>query len=134
VGAIDLWGDDGYIYDFKTTRGLWSQARAQTEVWQPALYTQARWLEEPGYGGEFEYIVLNRVTGTLQRFTRDWTRDDVVSLWNDVWEKMQVITTDIRLGHFVCSGNHGYCPECGDRWAHDHACSLTTGRARVHAD
>lgn len=122
VGAVDLWGNDGVIYDFKTTRGLWSQERAQKETWQPLLYTWARWEEEPSYDATFEYIVLNRITGTLQRFRREWTADEWNAQWNAMRERAQQIADDIREGRFECHGNHGYCPECGDRWSHEHAC------------
>jgi len=123
VGAIDLWGSDGVIYDFKTTKGLWSQARAEAELWQPALYTWARWNEEPSYAGQFEYIVLNRVLGTLQRFRRQWTVDQVLEQQNEAWGRMRAIAANVKADRYVCHGKHGFCPECGDRWSHDHACS-----------
>jgi len=122
VGAIDLWGADGVTYDFKTTRGAWSQERAQKEVWQPVLYTWARWLEEPEYGGDFEYVVLNRLTGQLQRFRRDWSADDINVQMNAAWERMRAIADDVAADRYVCAGKHGFCPECGDRWAHEHVC------------
>lgn len=122
VGAIDLWGDDGVVYDFKTTRGTWSQHRAQTEVWQPVLYTWARWEQEPAYEAAFEYIVCNRVTGAVDRFRREWTPDEWVAQWNDVQGRMWRISRLVAAGYFECHGKHGYCPECGERWAHDHVC------------
>jgi len=132
VGAIDLWGADGTVYDFKTTRGLWSQERAQQETWQPSLYSWARWLEEPSYTGAFEYIVMNRVTGTLQRFRREWTTDEVVAAWNVAMLRMQVIAAAVEADQYECHGKHGYCPECGDRWGHDHVCYPDPRRVRSH--
>ena len=132
VGAIDLWGADGTTYDFKTTKGTWSQERAQKELWQPVLYTWARWLEEPEYGGDFEYIVLNRVTGTLQRFRRDWNADTINEQMNEAWDRMRLIHNDVWADRYQCHGKHGFCPECGDRWAHDHTCGSHTGRVRLH--
>jgi hypothetical protein len=130
VGAIDLWGADGTIYDFKTTRGLWSQARAETEFWQPALYAWARWNEEPHYAGQFEYIVLNRVSGALQRFRRAWTTDEVLEHLNEAQTRMRAIAEAVREDRYECHGKHGYCPECGDRWSHGHACTRPVG---IHA-
>ena len=133
VGAIDLWGDDDVIYDFKTTRGLWSQERAQKEVWQPALYTWARVLEEQDYEGAFEYIVLNRVTGTLQRFRRDWNSDELLEQMNQAWDRMRCIANDVYADRYACHGKHGFCPECGERWSHEHVCDVrTTERIRLH--
>jgi len=133
IGAIDLWGNDGVTYDFKTTRGLWSQERAQKELWQPAIYSWARWEQEVDYGGEFEYVVMNRVSGVVQRFRRDWTPEDLVAQMNQAWERMLEIASDVRADRYECHGKHGYCPECGDRWGHDHVCDVrTTERVRLH--
>lgn len=134
VGAIDLWGADGTTYDFKTSKGLWSQERAQKELWQPVLYSWARWIEEPEYVGDFEYIVLNRVTGQLQRFRRSWTKDELLEQLNAAVERMHAIADSVREDHYECRGKHGFCPECGDRWGHDHVCDVrATQRVRLHA-
>ena len=132
VGAVDLWGTDGTIYDFKTSRGLWSQERAQKEVWQPLLYTWARWLEEPEYVADFEYIVLNRATGGLQRFRRAWTPDEWVEQWNVAQQRARAVSEAVRAGRFECHGKHGFCPECGARWSHEHVCDQTTERIHLH--
>ena len=133
VGAIDLWGSDGVTYDFKTTRGLWSQERAQKEIWQPVVYTMARWETEPRYDGTFEYIVLNRVTGQMQRFRREWTAGEIVTQMTDALERMAIIAADVRMDHYECHGKHGACPQCGEKWGHEHVCDVrTTPRARVH--
>jgi hypothetical protein len=122
VGFVDLWGADGVTYDFKTTRGLWSQARAQAELWQPAIYAWARWDVEPEYTGEFEYIVLNRVTGQLQQFRRDWSPEQVADQMNFAWKRMRAIADCVREDTYLCRGKHGFCQECGGRWGHDHTC------------
>jgi hypothetical protein len=135
VGAIDLWGADGVIYDFKTTRGLWSQERAQKELWQPALYGWARLLEDADYEGDFEYIVLNRITGVLQRFRRVWTADETLEQMNEAWTRMRAIAEDVHADRYACHGKHGFCPECGARWSHEHVCDVrTTERIRLHAE
>jgi len=133
VGAIDLWDVDGaspVIYDFKTTRGCWSQARAQAEVWQPLLYTYAAW-SETGRWPAFEYIVLNRVTGTLERFRRQWTEDEFLEQLNAMWLRACQISVAVAQGRFACSGKHGACFECGSSWSHDHDCDATPHSKRI---
>lgn len=130
VGAVDLWSlDPPVVYDFKTTRGRWSQQRAQAEVWQPLLYTLG-FQEATGVWPAFEYVVLNRVTGQLDRFRREWTEEE----WHDqlaqAWEHARQIAELVALGELECHGRHGYCYECGDRWSHDHVCDETVHRAR----
>lgn len=129
VGAIDLWGD-GVIYDFKTTRGVWSAERAQTETWQPVIYTQA-YFQEVGEWPDFEYIVLNRVTGQLDRFRREWTIDSWAAQWSDAYGRMRQIAALVEAGDFACPRMHGYCPECGERWGHAHVCELTNTSRRI---
>jgi hypothetical protein len=121
VGAVDLWGENNVLYDFKTTRGRWSAERAQTEVWQPILYSWAA-LEESGELPAFEYIVLNRVTGQLDRFRRQWTEEEWGEQWSGCYDRMRYISAAVAAGEMECHGNHGYCPECGARWSHDHVC------------
>jgi hypothetical protein len=129
VGAIDLWGEeDAIVYDFKTTRGKWSQARAQSEIWQPSLYTWAFW-DETGRWPSFEYIVMNRVTGQLDRFRRETSEEEWLKQMDFAWRRMREISSTIAEGNLVCHGKHGYCPECGDRWGHEHVCDpITSGR------
>lgn len=120
VGAVDLWGNN-VVYDFKTTRGKWSQDRAQAEVWQPCLYTWAYW-DQTGRWPDFEYIVMNRVTGQLDRFRRRWSDEEWLHQMDFAWRRMLEISSAVAQGDLQCHGKHGFCPECGDRWNHDHAC------------
>jgi len=129
VGAVDLWGDDT-IYDFKTTRGLWSQTRAEHEIWQPAIYTWAYW-EETGRWPQFEYIVLNRCTGQLDRFRRQWTADECLALMDAAWLRMRHIAAAVAAGELECRGSHGWCPECGERWSHPHVCDSAVRGRRI---
>lgn len=131
VGAVDLWdAEHGIVFDFKTTIGAWSQVRAQKELWQPCLYSHAFW-EETGVWPAFEYIVLNRATGALSRFRRQWTEDEYLAQINDAWTRMRYISTCVAADVLACHGKHGYCPECGDRWQHDHVCGPTSDRVRL---
>jgi hypothetical protein len=132
VGAIDLSDDDGQVlYDFKTTMGKWSQTRAQTEIWQPVVYSWSHW-ERTDVLPDFEYIVLDRVRGTVRRFRRDrWSPDDWALQLNEARRRMLYVATCVRADLYACHGKHGYCPECGERWAHDHVCDLSAAVRRI---
>jgi hypothetical protein len=131
VGAMDLWcSATNTIYDFKTTRGKWSDARAQDEVWQPTIYSWAAWLETERLPA-FEYIVLNRISGTLERFRRQWTDEEQVDATLIAWKRMQEIADLVDAGDMACHGRHGNCLECGEKWTHDHACDETKHRRRA---
>ncbi len=129
IGALDLWdAEANTIYDFKTTRGVWSQERAQAEVWQPLLYSYAMWDRHSGHLPSFEYVVLNRVTGGLSRFRREWTPAEWLEQMNAAWTRMCAISVAVAQDRLECHGKHGFCPECGDRWAHDHLCDESHSR------
>jgi hypothetical protein len=131
VGAVDLWDEAHHvIYDFKTTVGAWSQLRAQKEVWQPCLYSHAFWTETDVWPS-FEYIVLNRATGALSRFRREWTEQEFLEQMGAAWDRMRLIANNVAADRLTCNGQHGYCPECGDRWQHDHVCGPSTDRVRL---
>jgi hypothetical protein len=134
VGAVDLWDEaNSVVYDFKTSIGHWSQERAQKEVWQPLLYTSAFW-EETEHWPAFEYIVMNRATGQLDRFRREWTEDGWLEQMGAAYDRAMAIARDVRADRFECHGNHGYCPECGARFSHDHVCNQSSlRRVRLHA-
>jgi len=122
IGALDLWdAESNTVFDFKTTRGAWSQQRAQTEVWQPFLYTWAIW-DETGQWPAFEYVVCNRATGRVDRYRREWTAEQWLERMNVLWLRMCAISVAVANDQLECHGNHGFCPECGDRWSHDHVC------------
>jgi hypothetical protein len=128
IGAIDLWADGGRtLYDFKTTRGQWSAERAQTERWQPLLYSWAA-LEETGELPTFEYIVCNRASGQVDRYQRRWDEDSWSKLWATSYERMRAISQAVAGDALECHGKHGPCPECGERWMHGHVCDETKSR------
>ncbi|HYW89614.1 MAG TPA: PD-(D/E)XK nuclease family protein [Chloroflexota bacterium] len=132
VGAIDLSDDtSGTVFDFKTTQGRWSQDRAQTEVWQPLIYTWAEW-ERTSQLFDFEYVVMDRSRGTVSRFRREhWSPDQWLAQMNVAWLRMQFIAAHVRADQFDCPGQHGFCPECGGRWSHDHECDTLPRRIRL---
>jgi hypothetical protein len=122
LGYVDLWCD-GTIVDFKTTVGAWSDARAQKEVWQPCLYSYAYWLET-GELPVFEYIVLNRATGALQRFRTQRTHQQI----SDALARAREIAVAVEKEQFECRcGTGADCPECGAKWVHGHVCDMAKG-------
>jgi PD-(D/E)XK nuclease superfamily len=132
IGFMDLY-DQGSntVYDFKTTLGSWSQERAQKETWQPLLYTWAAW-EVTGEWPAFEYVVLNRATGRLDRFRRQWTHDEWLEQIATAWADMRTIALAVSADVLTCHGKHGWCPECGDRWTHEHECRPNTPRVSLY--
>jgi hypothetical protein len=135
VGAVDLWDQVNHVvYDFKTTIGAWSQARAEREVWQPVLYTWA-FVDVTDELPDFEYIVLNRATRALDRFHRKWTPDGYFEQMSLAWGRMRTIAVMVSADVLACHEQHGFCPECGGRWAHDHVCDTgTTERIRLRKE
>lgn len=131
IGAIDLWDAEGNtVYDFKTTRGAWSQARAQREVWQPLIYTYAIWQLTDQWPA-FEYIVGNRATARVDRFRREWTADEWLAEMNALWLRMCTTSTAVAKDELECHGKHGFCLECGERWTHEHDCDEVPHSRRV---
>lgn len=123
LGYADLWDTDTHtIFDFKTTVGAWSEARAEKETWQPCLYSYAYWLET-GTLPTFEYIVLNRVSGTLTRFKTRRDHDQIMAALSCIRE----VALMIKRGEFECRCGASACPECGMPWQHGHMCELGKG-------
>lgn len=99
LGYVDLWSPSNHtIYDFKTTLGAWSQERAEREIWQPCIYSMAYWLESDVIPG-FEYIVLNRATGDLQRFVTRRTEQQIA----DMLGRARQIALAIGHGNWACT-------------------------------
>ena len=64
VGYCDLWGDN-CVYDFKTAAYGWTQSKADSQMFQPAIYSQA-YTDEHGAIPQFKFVVLPRVPGPVQ--------------------------------------------------------------------
>lgn len=124
LGYVDLWCPDTHtIVDFKTTVGAWSAERAEKEVWQPCLYSWV-YYQETGVLPKFEYIVLNRVTGTLSRFTTHRTGEQIM----DALSGAREIAVAVKNNQFDCRCRTGAdCPECGAKWEHGHTCEMAKG-------
>jgi hypothetical protein len=72
IGYADLWGN-GVIYDFKTAGWPWTQDKADREMFQPALYSQAYAESHKGQYPTFTFVVLPRNGGGIVQF--DGTRN-----------------------------------------------------------
>lgn len=93
LGYVDLWSESTHtIYDFKTTLGSWSAARAEREMWQPCLYSYAYFIETDVLP-KFEYIVLNRGTGELQRFPTQRTHEQISATLDRALEISRAVKT-----------------------------------------
>jgi hypothetical protein len=102
IGYVDLWSD-GHIYDFKTTGYPWSQAKADAQVFQPAIYSQA-YLDEHGTLPRFTFIVLPRIAGQIQLL--NGTRD--IEQIGQAFERAHQIHECIENHEFDCRcGKHG---------------------------
>jgi hypothetical protein len=103
LGYVDLWCADTHtIIDFKTTLGSWSADRAEREMWQPCLYSWAYWLQTDVLPA-FEYIVLNRGTGELQRFKTQRTHEQIA----DTLSRARQIAVAVAAEKWACTcGKH----------------------------
>lgn len=127
VGAVDLWcppwsQHGAVVFDFKTTVGSWSQARADRERWQPLLYA---WAYARAYGTVpiFRYLVLNRTTNDVQMFDRVWaSRAEFEDDLADMRFHAEEIAEAVADGNFDCTRKHGNCLECGESYTHGHEC------------
>jgi hypothetical protein len=99
LGVVDL-VSDGVIYDYKTTAFGWTQQRADTEPWQPAIYSQAYAEAHDGDLPRFEFIILPRVTGPLQRFESSRTFGQIYTMF----ERARAIYQAIEAKQFECIG------------------------------
>jgi PD-(D/E)XK nuclease superfamily len=135
VGAVDLWSPPdsqhgAVVWDFKTTVGTWSQARADREMWQPVLYS---WAYARMYNvvPTFRYVVLNRVDGSLTTFERGWSsRSDFKHDLEHLKFVAEDIVESILAGDFTCTRGHGSCLECGEKFTHGHVCK-TPARHKI---
>jgi hypothetical protein len=127
VGAVDLWSPPwskhgAVVWDFKTTVGKWSQLRADKERWQPLLYSWA-YVRAFDTLPTFRYLVMNRLTGTVETFDRTWSRRrDFERDLDDLEFAAEEIAEAVVKGDFDCSRGHGTCLECGEQYGHDHTC------------
>jgi hypothetical protein len=129
VGIIDLVDPERrVVYDYKTSVGTWGQERADRDLWQPTLYQWAA-LEQFGDLFEFQYVVINRRTLEVATFSPSRSFEE---RFNEAYDGARMISQMVSDGAFPCAGGHGMCPECGERWEHDHVCDFSVAPPRIH--
>lgn len=97
IGFMDLVEPDGSVVDFKTTAFGWTQAKADAQVWQPAIYL-ARQAQLLGYIPRFRYVVAPRIDGPLVVRAGDRTAAQIEdALW-----QAQLTLQAIDAGEFEC--------------------------------
>lgn len=103
LGYIDLWDESSKtIIDFKTAGYGWTQEKADAQLFQPALYSHAMFVEF-GYIPTFKFIVMPRIPGPIQVF--DATRS--VEEIDAVFELAYAIHQAIERQEFDCTcGKH----------------------------
>lgn len=106
IGYADLVGD-GVIYDFKTTGWAWSQDKADREMFQPVIYSQAYAEAHDGQYPEFTFIVLPRNGGNMAKL--DGTRGSRQVF--ETFERARAIHRAIEQQEFDCACKGKYCGE-----------------------
>ncbi len=103
MGYLDLWDEaSSTIVDFKTTGYGWTQQKADAQIFQPALYSQAI---SDAYQviPTFTFIVLPRIAGPLQIFDGTRTGDQII----EAFARAKEILDLIEDGQFDCRcGKH----------------------------
>lgn len=98
IGYADLW-DGTTVWDFKSTGAKWGSARAEREVWQPALYSQAIADElQLDTLPKFTFVVLPRIAGDVYTLDGSRTPGQVV----DALDRAREIYQRIRREEFTC--------------------------------
>lgn len=99
IGYVDLWSE-GHIYDFKTTGWGWSQDKADAQIFQPAIYSQAH---ADAYGSipKFTFVVLPRMQGPVQLYDGTRTGDQILQAFDkarEIHEAIEAKQFDCRCG------------------------------------
>jgi hypothetical protein len=105
IGYADL-VSEGVIYDFKTTGWGWSQEKADREMFQPVIYSQAYAEAHAGIYPEFKFIVLPR-NGDSGLVQLDGTR--TIRQIFETFERARVIHRAIEAQEFDCLCKGKYC-------------------------
>lgn len=104
IGYVDLVGD-GQVVDWKTTAFGWGQDRADREIFQPAIYSQAYAETHDGILPTFTYVVLPRNGGPAQ--LRDGTR--TYRQIFEAFEQARAIHRAIENNDFACRCGGKFC-------------------------
>lgn len=89
IGYVDLWSE-GNIYDFKTTGFTWKPNKADAQIFQPAIYSQAH-ADVFGTIPSFTFVVLSRVAGPPQLIDATRTGDQILAAFDRAKEILDLI-------------------------------------------
>jgi hypothetical protein len=110
TGYIDL-VTAGHLYDFKTAGYGWTQAKADQQVWQPAIYSAA-YAWEKGFTPQFTYVVLPRIPGPVQLLDGSRTGLVIDAVFGEALARLKAIDA----GEFACRcGKHDTETPPGER-------------------
>lgn len=103
IGYVDLWDESSKtIYDFKTAAYGWTQKKADEQVFQPAIYSQAV-ADAFGLIPTFKFVVAPRGFGPVQVFDGTRTGDQILAAFDQALE----IHEAIEAKEFPCRcGKH----------------------------
>jgi len=93
LGYVDLWGDN-HIVDFKTTAFGWKQKKADAQVFQPAIYSQA-YLLEHGTIPKFTFVVLPRIAGPMHLLDGSRSAEQIQSAFERIKEIHELIEAEV---------------------------------------
>lgn len=103
LGYIDLWDEaTKTIVDFKTSGYGWTQEKADAQVFQPAIYSQAI---SDAYNviPTFKFVVLPRIQGPAQILDGTRTGDQIIAAFDRAREIHELIEAKV----FTCRcGKH----------------------------
>lgn len=91
LGYIDLWDEaTKTVVDFKTAGYGWTQEKADAQLFQPAIYSQAI-ADEYSYIPAFKFVVLPRIQGPAQVFDSTRTGDQILAAFDRAREIHELI-------------------------------------------
>lgn len=101
LGYADLW-KEGHIYDFKTTGFMWKPGKAERQIFQPAIYSQAH-ADAFGSIPQFTFVVMPRNGGPVQLIDATRTGEQITQ----AFERAKEIYDLIEAKEFTCK-----CGKC----------------------
>lgn len=101
IGYTDRWSE-GHIVDSKTTGYGWTQDKADAQLFQPAIYSQAH-SDEYGSIPKFTFVVLPRIAGPVKLFDGTRTGHQILAAFTRAREIYDLI--EARVFDCTC-GRH----------------------------
>jgi hypothetical protein len=93
IGYVDLWSE-GHIVDFKTSGYGWSQEKADAQIFQPAIYSQAH-SEEFGSIPKFTFVVMSRSGGPIQLLDGTRTGQQIIDAFAEAKRIYDLIEAEV---------------------------------------